>query len=60
MRFIEKTMRRNRRVRTKRAKMRYTVLRLRELKIKGLEEVEGLAEKGLEGGTNVEAVEASA
>jgi large subunit ribosomal protein L21 len=39
MRFIEKTKRRNRRVKTVKSKHRFTLLKVGELRIKGLEEV---------------------
>ena len=60
MRFIEKTTRRNRRVRTKKAKMRFTVLRVAELRIKGLDEVAEVSGKSIEGETEVEAVAGNA
>jgi len=41
MRCKEKTKRRNRKVKTVRSKHKFTVLRLSELRVKGLEEIEG-------------------
>ncbi|KAI9880312.1 MAG: hypothetical protein M1830_004191 [Pleopsidium flavum] len=41
MRIKEKTKRRQRKVKTVKSKMRFTVLRVVELRVKGLEEVEG-------------------
>ena len=41
MRFIEKTKRRNRKVKTVKSKHRFTILKVKELKIKSLEEVDG-------------------
>lgn len=41
MRIKEKTKRRNRKVKTVKSKHRYTVLRISELRIKSLEEIEG-------------------
>jgi hypothetical protein len=41
MRCKEKTKRRNRRVKTVRSKHKYTILRVSELRVKGLEEIEG-------------------
>ena len=40
MRFIEKTARRNRRLQTIKSKHRFTVLKVRDLKIRSLAEVE--------------------
>lgn len=41
MRLKEKTKRRNRKVKTVRSKHKFTILRLSELRVKGLEEIEG-------------------
>ncbi|MCJ1485798.1 hypothetical protein MMC06_005973 [Schaereria dolodes] len=41
MRVMEKTKRRQRRVKTVKSKLRFTVLKIRELKIRSLEDVEG-------------------
>lgn len=41
MRYLEKTKRRNRKVKTVKSKHRFTVLKVKELKLKTLEEVEG-------------------
>jgi large subunit ribosomal protein L21 len=41
MRCKVKTKRRNRRVKTVRSKHKYTILRVSELRVKGLEEIEG-------------------
>ena len=41
MRSKVKTKRRNRRVKTVRSKHKYTILRVSELRVKGLEEIEG-------------------
>ena len=41
MRFIEKKKQRNRRVRTVRSKHRFTVLKIKEMRIRGLGELEG-------------------
>ena len=41
MRYVEKTKRRNRKVKTAKSKHRFTLLKVRELKIISLEEVEG-------------------
>jgi len=41
MRIKEKTKRRNRKVKTVRSKHKYTILRVSELKVKALEELEG-------------------
>ncbi|MCJ1394389.1 hypothetical protein MMC18_007267 [Xylographa bjoerkii] len=42
MRFLEKTKRRNRKVKTVKSKHRFTVLKVKELKIRSVEEVEGV------------------
>jgi large subunit ribosomal protein L21 len=41
MRIKEKTKRRNRRVRTVRSKHKFTILRIAELKVNNLEDIEG-------------------
>ncbi|MCJ1320931.1 hypothetical protein MMC15_006272 [Xylographa vitiligo] len=41
MRFLEKTKRRNRKVKTVKSKHRFTVLKVKELRVKSVEEVEG-------------------
>ncbi len=41
MRIKEKTKRRNRKVKTVRSKHKYTILRVSELRVKTLEELEG-------------------
>jgi large subunit ribosomal protein L21 len=41
MRIKEKTKRRNRRVRTVRSKHKFTILRIAELKVNNLEDVDG-------------------
>lgn len=40
MRIKEKTKRRNRKIKTVRSKHKFTILRIAELKVKGLEEIE--------------------
>jgi len=40
MRYIEKTKRRNRKIKVKKNKQKHTVLRVSELRVKGLEEIE--------------------
>ncbi|MCJ1383199.1 hypothetical protein MMC17_006312 [Xylographa soralifera] len=42
MRFVEKTKRRNRKVKTVKSKHRFTVLKVKELNIRSVEEVEGV------------------
>ncbi|MCJ1254625.1 hypothetical protein MMC24_002440 [Lignoscripta atroalba] len=46
MRVMEKTKRRQRRVKTVKSKMRFTILKIRELRVRSLEEVEGESGKG--------------
>ena len=41
MRFLEKTKRRNRKVKTVKSKHRFTVLKVKELRMRSVEEVEG-------------------
>ena len=41
MRFLEKTKRRQRHVKTVKSKHRFTILTVKELRIKSLEEIEG-------------------
>ena len=41
MRFLEKTKRRNRKVKTVKSKHRFTVLKVKELRVRSVEEVEG-------------------
>ena len=48
MRRKEKTARRNRRLKTVKSKHRYTELVIKELRVKGLDEVEGGASLGAE------------
>ncbi len=40
MRIKEKTKRRNRKIKTVKSKHKFTILRIAELKVKGLEEIE--------------------
>jgi large subunit ribosomal protein L21 len=46
LRVEEKTKRRQRHVKHVRSKMRYTVLRVSELRVRGLEEYEGIVKEG--------------
>ena len=46
MRYLEKTKRRNRRVKTVKSKHRFTLLKVKELKIRSMEEVNEEANTG--------------
>ena len=44
MRMKEKTKRRQRKVKTVKSKHRYTILKVKEVRVRDLEEIEGVAE----------------
>ena len=44
MRVMEKTKRRNRHIKTVKSKMRFTILRVGDVKVKGVDEIEGMGD----------------